>query len=383
MEFLYYRPSGTELVIAICVGAFLLIQILYYFLICGKFVFKSRKSFAPKETSDDQLPPISVVIATKNEQYFLKENLALFLEQEYPKFEVIVVNDASTDETEYILKAFSKLYPHLKVVNIVENVNKFNGKKFPISLGIKSAKYDCVILSGADCEPSGFNWLRSMASRFGKNKGVVIGYVGYKKAKGFRNLIMQYDNATESMNYLSLALWGLPYRGNGKNLAYRKDAFFKVGGFIKHYNLTLGEDDIFVSQIASSKNTAVALDTDSFLCCQPKRTYKEWKTEKKRRYITRSYYKVGARILLSLLPISSVFIYLGLVLLLLLGVPYPYLILLLVIKFAIQIIAYFKACRRLGIKIIAIFAPLFEIYFLVFNAKIRLVGLFTKKARWK
>ncbi len=382
MEFLYYKPTFWELLTASCAVAFLIIQVLYYFCVYGKVAFKRKKRALAVEKTESELPAVSIVIATKNEQNFLKDNLGLFLEQDYPEFEVIVVNDASNDETEYILKAFSKLYPNLKVVNIVENVNKFRGRKFPIALGIKSAKYENLIISGADCTPKDFSWLRAMAYRFENKTELLLGYVSYKKTKGLRNLIFQYDNATETMNSLGWALCGLPYRGNGKNIAYRKETFFRVGGFTKHYNLTLGEDDIFVSQIADSKNTAVVLQPESFIYAQPKRTYKEWKTEKKMRLSTKTYYKPSVRFLLSLLPCSTFLFYCALAALLILGFPFEYLILALLIKFTPQLIIYFKACKRFEIKIIAIFAPLFEIFFLVFNAKIRLSSILRKKKRW-
>ena len=120
MNFLQYRPTTLVLVIVICLAVVLAIQIIYYFCVYGKLIFNKKK----KQTEDtgsqtEALPPVSVVIAAKNEEYHLKDKLVFFLEQDYPEFEVIVVNDASTDECEYVLKAFSKLYPCLKVVKIV------------------------------------------------------------------------------------------------------------------------------------------------------------------------------------------------------------------------------------------------------------------------
>ena len=188
MNFLQYRPTTLVLVIVICLAVVLAIQIIYYFCVYGKLIFNKKK----KQTEDtgsqtEALPPVSVVIAAKNEEYHLKDKLVFFLEQDYPEFEVIVVNDASTDECEYVLKAFSKLYPCLKVVNIVENVNKFRGRKFPISLGIKSAKYDHIVLAGADCVPSGFEWLKNLARNFSEKKKWYSVFAPTPNKKGFSN----------------------------------------------------------------------------------------------------------------------------------------------------------------------------------------------------
>ena len=227
MEFLYYQPTLAVWVILACVALLLILQGIYYFVVCGKAFFNRKKAEKETQSDDVVLPGVSVVIATKNEEYNLKDKLAFFLEQDYPEFEVIVVNDASADDTEYVLKAFSKLYPNLKPVNIVENVNKFKGRKFPISLGIKAAKYDYVVFSHAECQPAGFEWLKNIMFNFTKKKSIVLGYASCKQSKGLFNKIVQYDNLRTAINYIGLALCGQPYMGDGRNLAYRKDLFFK------------------------------------------------------------------------------------------------------------------------------------------------------------
>lgn len=380
MNFLQYRPTTLVLVIVICLAVVLAIQIIYYFCVYGKLIFNKKK----KQTEDtgsqtEALPPVSVVIAAKNEEYHLKDKLVFFLEQDYPEFEVIVVNDASTDECEYVLKAFSKLYPCLKVVNIVENVNKFRGRKFPISLGIKSAKYDHIVLAGADCVPSGFEWLKNLARNFSEKKEVVLGFCTYTKQKGLFKFLLQYDNLTTAMNYMGLALSGHPYRGDGRNIAFKKDLFFKVGGFTKHYNLPLGEDDIFIRNVSTASNTTVSLTPESFLSSDAKRTYKEWKRQKIDRLSTYKYYKPSIKFLLSIPNITTLLFYAFVITLLLLSLPFEYVILAIVIKFVLQILIYFKSCKRLGIKRVFIFAPLIELYFLLLNAELRLLSLFRKK----
>ena len=380
MNFLQYRPTTLVLVIVICLAVVLAIQIIYYFCVYGKLIFNKKK----KQTEDtgsqtEALPPVSVVIAAKNEEYHLKDKLVFFLEQDYPEFEVIVVNDASTDECEYVLKAFSKLYPCLKVVNIVENVNKFRGRKFPISLGIKSAKYDHIVLAGADCVPSGFEWLKNLARNFSEKKEVVLCFCTYTKQKGLFKFLLQYDNLTTAMNYMGLALSGHPYRGDGRNIAFKKDLFFKVGGFTKHYNLPLGEDDIFIRNVSTATNTTVSLTPESFLSSDAKHTYKEWKRQKIDRLSTYKYYKPSIKFLLSIPNITTLLFYAFVITLLLLSLPFEYVILAIVIKFVLQILIYFKSCKRLGIKRVFIFAPLIELYFLLLNAELRLLSLFRKK----
>lgn len=181
------------------------------------------------------------------------------------------------------------------------------------------------------------------------------------------------------MNYMGLALSGHPYRGDGRNIAFKKDLFFKVGGFTKHYNLPLGEDDIFIRNVSTASNTTVSLTPESFLSSDAKHTYKEWKRQKIDRLSTYKYYKPSIKFLLSIPNITTLLFYAFVITLLFLSLPFEYVILAIVIKFVLQILIYFKSCKRLGIKRVFIFAPLIELYFLLLNAELRLLSLFRKK----
>ena len=370
-----------NLVILGCTALFLLIQILYYLIVYGKIAFK--KHFTVKLKEKDELPPLSVIIAVKNDEYNIKNKLIEILEQDYPTFEVIVVNDASSDETEFVLKGLSAIYHHLKVVNIVENVNKFQGQKFPISIGIKSAKYEHLVLTKSDCKPNSFDWLKYIASGFGKNKEIVLGYACVENKKGLLNKLVRYDHAIRAMNYLSFALCKNPYMGEGYNLAYKKSLFYKVGGFIKHYNLSAGDDDMFINQITNSKNTSVVLTTPSFVKYDSFRKYKDWIKAKKSNIISKKHFKTSHRFLLNLLPFSTFMFYLCIAVLFFIGIPWPYMVLALLLKFIHQIFVYYKAFKRLRIKNLFIFAPILEIYQMILNFFLELRIATTKKSKWR
>jgi glycosyltransferase involved in cell wall biosynthesis len=370
-----------NLVILGCTALFLLIQILYYLIVYGKIAFK--KHFTVKLKENDELPPLSVIIAVKNDEYNIKNKLIEILEQDYPTFEVIVVNDASSDETEFVLKGLSAIYHHLKVVNIVENVNKFQGQKFPISIGIKSAKYEHLVLTKSDCKPNSFDWLKYIASGFGKNKEIVLGYACVENKKGLLNKLVRYDHAIRAMNYLSFALCKNPYMGEGYNLAYKKSLFYKVGGFIKHYNLSAGDDDMFINQITNSKNTSVVLTTPSFVKYDSFRKYKDWIKAKKSNIISKKHFKTSHRFLLNLLPFSTFMFYLCIAVLFFIGIPWSYMVLALLLKFILQIFVYYKAFKRLRIKNLFIFAPILEIYQMILNFFLELRIATTKKSKWR
>ena len=190
---------------------------------------------------------VSVVICAHNEYHHLKESLPLILEQDYPDFEVLVVNHSSDDDTHYLLNELEERHPHLKIISIKEDLNFFSGKKFPLSIGIKSAKHDMVLLTDADCKPASRYWIRQMQSAFTPKTEVVLGYGPYNRSPGLLNKLIRFDTAHIAIQYLSYALAGIPYMGVGRNLSYLKQVFYKNNGFISHYRIRSGDDDLFIN----------------------------------------------------------------------------------------------------------------------------------------
>ena len=165
--------------------------------------------------------PISIIICAKNEEENLKNNLPKILNQKYFNFEVIVVNDQSIDETSFLLEKFEKSYSNLVVVTIDSHVNHKIGKKFALTLGIKTAKYEYLLLTDADCVPNSENWAKQIVKNF-TCSDIVLGYGGYKKKKGLLNKFIRFDTFNVAQQYLSFALAGQTYMGVGRNLAYKK-----------------------------------------------------------------------------------------------------------------------------------------------------------------
>ena len=156
--------SWLDYLIAIYLGAFI-VQLYYYLVIFTRLAF-----FKQKETNEEMLP-ISVIICAKNERDNLLEFLPAYLNQDYPKFEVIVVNDNSVDDTEDVLRAFLLQYKTLKIVNVPDTDRFYGSKKFALTLGIKAAQYDNVLLTDADCKPASPDWIKLM-SQYIKKKNI-------------------------------------------------------------------------------------------------------------------------------------------------------------------------------------------------------------------
>ncbi len=281
----------------------LLVQCFYYL---GIYI---RLPLYKPEKRKNSSKGISIVICARNEAKNLEDFLPRILEQVYPKFEVVVVNDCSTDHTEELLSEMKVRYGNLRYTNIPLNEKFAHGKKLALTVGLKSAQYDHVLLSDADCYPADKLWLQFMAGKLGGGKEIVLGYGRYEKRKGLLNLIIRYETVFTAIQYLSFALKGKPYMGVGRNLAYRKDLFFKNKGFAGHYHIASGDDDLFVNQHSVKENTSIEIERESHTVSIPKEGFGAWVRQKRRHLLAGKLYNRPSRFRLGLEIISRMLLY--------------------------------------------------------------------------
>ena len=281
-----------ELILLVLFGLSLLIQLFYYFFLYGRLAYyKSPHSSAHKK-------PVSIIICAKDEANNLKEHLPSILNQDYPDYEVIVVNDCSEDETGQVLEDLKKKHKHLKISTIKKDKKFGHGKKFALFIGIKAAKNEWLLLTDADCYAETNQWLSTMQKSFKKNASFVLGYGGYIKGKGILNQVIRYDTVFIAMQYFGFALAGIPYMGVGRNLAYRRSLFFENRGFSTHMHLKSGDDDLFINANANKTNTLIEVGKKSHIRSVPKKTFPEWAKQKRRHLTTGAYYKNKHKFLL-------------------------------------------------------------------------------------
>lgn len=279
------------------------IQLFYYIFFYLRITLKS------KLTSTDSMRPLSVIICAKNEAENLEKFLPQILNQDYPDFEVVVVNDCSSDDTHYVLIRLSNQYKNLRFTTIHEDFKFKHGKKLALTVGIKSAKHKHIVLTDADCYPTSDKWLKTINNAFASKKEIIIAYSGFEEKKGLLDKFIRYDATTIAQNYLSFAKAGIPYMGVGRNLAYNKDLFFNNKGFASHYGIKSGDDDLFINQVATSKNTYTLTDTKSFTKTIQQDSFIKWFNQKKRHITTANRYSLAQKILLGLEPLSRVIFY--------------------------------------------------------------------------
>jgi glycosyltransferase involved in cell wall biosynthesis len=216
------------------------------------------------------------------------------LEQDYPCFEVIVINDGSTDETDDLLQDLNKKYPFLYRTFVPENANVRSTKKLGLTIGIKAAKYDILLFTDADCQTSGNKWIANMARNFTQGTEFVLGYGAYMREKGFMSRMISFDTLFIGIQSLGYALTGNPYMGVGRNMAYRKETFTRLKGFSKSLRLQSGDDDLFVNGGANEYNTRVEISPESVTWSMPKSTFNAWFRQKERHLSTSSFYKTDS-----------------------------------------------------------------------------------------
>ena len=379
-----FEPFLTD-TYAIALACAMLATMIYLCLYYGLYHFRLGRWRLNKgnagRTDDAKLPPVSVVLTAHNDAEWLKENLVYLLEQDYPNFEVVVVNYLSNDDSDSVLKLLKDIYPHLKVVPFKEDVNLFQGKKYPLSIGIKSAKNDILMLADPECTPKNFRWLRGMVEGYSESgTKIVLGYCGLKKEKTLLGWLQQYDALTYGAQYLGSALLGLPYTGSGRNLSYRRSFFFEHGAFISHYDVADGSDDLFVYQNATRDNTVICIDNDAVLTAEPERTYAAWRNERRHRVGTRNRHKFVHRLCESAPYWMAALFYIAAVLLLVRGtLPWPVVAAAIALKMAWQIVSLAQLAKRFDGGRVYLAAPLFEIYFIFANTILILLPLYSNR----
>ena len=368
---------GFQLLVWVYAGCFVL-QLIYWTLIFPRILL-----YKPRPSGIRHFP-VSVIICARDEEANLRINLPLILEQDYPEYEVIVVNDASGDGTEDLLNGLQRQYSHLRSTFIREGDHIRDGKKLALTVGIKAAIHDWVLLTDADCAPVTDRWIYTMQRNFVRASQIVLGYGGYRRAKGLLNLVSRYEAFFTALQYFSLALAGHPYMGTGRNLAYRKQLFFENKGFASHYELASGDDDLFVNEVARKNNTRIEIRPESFTRSATVKTWKQWYYQRKRHLTTGPRYRFFTKVVIGLELGSRVLFYGTFIALLASRVIIAYVLGLFAFRMLLTGVIIKLGMARLHEKYLLLPSPLLDFalpwvhLFMVFTNYIA-----TKRARWK
>ncbi len=341
MEFIAYWREFV-----FCVFVLITVIQLFYYL----YFFRRLAFFTPPQKNKTQQHPVSVVISARNEAAELARNLPGVLVQTYrTTHEVIVVNHNSFDETKYLLEELHKTFRQLQAVNLKQEAIGIPGKKYPLSIGIKEAKHEIILLTDADCLPASEFWIQKMQNGYDDQTDVVLGYGAYQKRPGLLNKLIRFETFHTALQYISYALAGTPYMGVGRNLSYKKGLFFKHKGFSSINHVMSGDDDLFISLVANKYNTTVVLDPEAFTLSEPAHKFSEWFRQKTRHYSTGRYYRPAHKVLLGLYSLSLFLFYPAFIASLLLY-NWIWALPVFALRLIIQGWFYYKAMEKLGEK---------------------------------
>ncbi len=271
------------------------IQLTYYLYYYLQPLRRIREEKEGKVHHIHSSPGVSVVIYANNDSEQLEKNLGAILDQDYPEFEVIVVNDGSTDETDEILSRFEVKYHNLYHTFLTDEARNLSRRKLSLTLGIKAARYDILLFTNANCRPSSNQWIRSMARNFSENTSIVLGATHFDRKKGFGESFIAFDLLCKNIRMFGYTLASKPYTGEGTNLGYRKSLFFKNKGYAKFMNLHPGDADLFVNQVATRGNTKVELAPEAMMTADFDDNRKGWLQLKRESAFTARFIRIGAK----------------------------------------------------------------------------------------
>lgn len=350
----------------------LLLQLYYIFMAYGRLARHRVRSLR----RDDVHEPVSVIICAHNEYENLSKFLPEILNQAYPTYEVIVVNDCSTDDSKWLLQDLEKQHPHLRVIEIKEHIQLKHSKKFALTLGIKGAQYDKLIMTDADCLPNSPHWLSEIMGAYQDGVEIVLGYSPYMKEKGFLNKLIRFETAHTAMSYLSYALRRDAYMGVGRNLSYHKSLFFAGKGFTSHMHIKSGDDDLFVNQNATKNNVRISIHPDAHMLSVPKNTWSSYYRQKARHAGASKLYKGRHKTMLATQLITALLFYVWLIVCVVLFPAYWYIALAAYfLRLISQWLVFSNIYRKLGVADLTGWIPILDI---VYYFYICINGLFNR-----
>jgi glycosyltransferase involved in cell wall biosynthesis len=373
---IYLHRNFFETVLILLFFLLLVIQCAYLGLFLYQF-FRDKK-----ETSKAPPQPVSVIVCAHDEEVNLRELLPLLADQRYPEFEIIVVEDRCNDGTfDYVMEMASR-HPTVRIVRVRHVPAHINGKKFGLTLGIRAARYDWVLLTDADCRPATRFWIGRMSENFNPDTQIVTGFSAYQKSKGLLNTFIRFETILTGIQYVAFAWAGMPYMGVGRNLAYRKALFLDNKGFNNQLDITGGDDDLFVNEHATARNTTVAIGDESLVNSAPKESFRAFYIQKIRHLSVGKSYKFSTRCVLGLFTGS--WILLWLILPFCLFTPFLWAVLAAVlIRWILLSVLLQSASRQLGDAFEGWKAPFLEFIYAFYYLVAGTVALVSKKVRWK
>ncbi|HUM52690.1 MAG TPA: glycosyltransferase [Chitinophagales bacterium] len=287
----------TYLFIACCIY-----QIVYQLVLVSSIILKKKSQNLKISSEVSEIKSVSVIICAKNEAANLQKNLPFILEQNYPNFEVIVVDDGSDER-------LTMNDERLTIINLTKEEKIGFGKKYALQKGVEAAKNELVLLTDADCQPISRNWIAEMANCITDDKKIVLGISPYKTENTLLNALIEYETAQTMLQYLGFAILGNPYMCVGRNVLYDRNLLLSKTWSDKELSIASGDDDLAIQTLATNQNTTVCLSENSYTFSKAKNTWKSYFNQKTRHNESGKLYKIHHKLILICFIVSKILIY--------------------------------------------------------------------------
>ncbi len=353
-----------------------IIQIAVYVLLGYKILSENKA----QRRSMPINPPISVIVCAHNEEKNLTDLIPKILNQEYPIFELIVVNDRSTDGTISTFNNFTS--PQLQTINISKTPRDWNSKKYALKQGVSKAKYDWVLVTDADCLPASNNWIKSMANHIHSQTEIVLSAAPINAIPGFLNQIIQFETFQTSFQFLGLASVKHPYMGLGRNMLYKKNLIETSQIFDEYKSLTGGDDDLLINEKSSKNNTSINIDNRAFCYSNPKETWKKWLIQKIRHLSVGKHYKTSSKLIISLLHTSTLLFYACSLYLIVKNQDFFFTLILFSLRTLTIFFIFDMVSKKLGCKIRKYYIIVLDVLYMSYIWTIGPLAMFLKRIRW-
>ena len=331
----------------------------------------------------DITPPVSVIICAHNEAENLKKYLKVVLIQQYPAFEVILVNDRSTDNTIDVMVEFYKRNTNVRIIQIEPDEPLTHaGKKEALMRGLQIAQHDLVVLTDADCKPASTHWLAKLVSTYSSRTAIVLGYSPFEKKPGLLNKLMRYENVITALQYLGFAHAGMPYMGVGRNLSYRKELLKEYDGFQQHAQLPTGDDDLLVNALARRGSTQICIDKDTFMYTNAPLSWSGWLQQKRRHLRSGFRYRWYHQLILFLLAFSGFLFYFTFLILLVTAWQWKCVAAIVVVTVLLKLFSTMGVYKKLEASDLVRWSPLLDVMYTGYLLIVFFLLLLKPKSSW-
>ena len=353
------------------------VQIIYLFFFL-LFSFSKEKQI---NNSKEKLP-VSVILYTKNNEQIIEESFSKLINQTYPNFEVVIIDNASSDETPTILEELAVKFSNLKIVTVENNEAFWSNKKYALTLGVKAATHEHIIFTEVDSTPVSNNWLNSMAQKFSEEKEIIIGYTKYENKRfSFFGLLVRFEHLLHHILAFTNNKFGSAFNASEKNFGYTKSSFFKAKGYINHLKIQASHSDLFLKDATTKSNTTYTVKPTSFMVKSLPDSFSEWFNNLQLKSFNKKYYKAKHQLIINLFSFSRVLFY-----------PLAIILAILNWKLIIPFIASYyvlfylvvgKSAQKLKERQLIYFLPIIDIFIVCIQFSIFITNRISKPTVWK